>query len=279
MLRKTSIVYTIAVIIAVGVLHAYCVSVFYVPSGFLTTGLTGIAMLLNNATGLPIWALLVMLNIPTTILSFFKLDLKFTLLSVLGISSYTVAMALIGPQPAMLENPMLSALLGGALIGSSLALVVRRGASMGGLDCITFLLSKRLSISMAVIGNAINACILLVMALIHGLQPAVLTLLALLASQKAFDTVLAGFNRTQTIFIISSHWDKIAPHVLNELHRGVTFLPARGGYSGEERTIVYCILRTVEVSPLKNIVKRHDPAAIISIIDTREVVGRGFSPL
>ena len=79
-----------------------------------------------------------------------------------------------------------------------------------------------------------------------------------------------------TVFIISQKWDEIAPHVLNEMKRGVTFLNGEGAYTGEPRKIVYCIVRTTEIAALKAIVKANDPKALFSVNETKEVVGRGF---
>ncbi|MEG1772153.1 MAG: YitT family protein [Clostridia bacterium] len=79
--------------------------------------------------------------------------------------------------------------------------------------------------------------------------------------------------------MISDKWDEIAPTVLNKLHRGVTYISAEGAYTGKQRKLVYCIVKTVELAPLKRIVKEHDEYAMISVIDTREVSGRGFGAL
>ena len=79
-----------------------------------------------------------------------------------------------------------------------------------------------------------------------------------------------------SVFIISKEWDEIAPHVLNEMHRGVTYLHGEGAYTGEPRNVVYCIVKTTELSKLRSIVKRYDPNALFSIIETKEVIGRGF---
>lgn len=95
----------------------------------------------------------------------------------------------------------------------------------------------------------------------------------------SFNFALEGLNRTHTVFIISDKWDEIAPTVLNKLHRGVTYISAEGAYTGKQRKLVYCIVKTVELAPLKRIVKEHDEYAMISVIDTREVSGRGFGAL
>jgi len=93
----------------------------------------------------------------------------------------------------------------------------------------------------------------------------------------AFNNIILGVNRTKTLFIISDKWEEIAPDVLNKMHRGVTYIPCRGAYTNQEKTLVYILTKTIELGRIRRIVLEKDPKAIISIIDTREVIGKGFS--
>ena len=101
----------------------------------------------------------------------------------------------------------------------------------------------------------------------------------LFVSSVAFNNMLQGLNRTKTLFIISDRWEEIAPHVLKEVHRGVTLIPAKGAYTGKDKTVVYVIARTTELSIIRRIVREYDPKAMFSVIDTREVLGRGFDSI
>ena len=152
------------------------------------------------------------------------------------------------------------------------------GASTGGFDIIALLLTKKFSFPMGTISYAFNALVTGALAFVNGLDVAALSMVVLFVSSMAFNNVLQGMNRTKTLFIISDRWEEIAPHVLEEVHRGVTLIPAKGAYTGREKTLVYVIARTTELSAIRHIVLELDPAAMISIIDTREVVGRGFTP-
>jgi len=178
-----------------------------------------------------------------------------------------------------IENPIIAMLFGAVLLGASSAIVVRLGASMGGVDIIGIMLNKKFSFSIGSIKTVLNAIIICCLIFIKGFEEALTSIVALFVCNVAFNNILQGLNRTKTVFIISDHWDEIAPHVLNEMHRGITYIPAKGAYSGEDKTLVYCIVRTVELASLRRIVREHDPKALFSIIDTREVVGRGFSPM
>ncbi len=111
---------------------------------------------------------------------------------------------------------------------------------------------------------------------LRGLELALVSMIAMFICNVAFNAALRGLNRVNTLFIISDKWDEIAPLVLNELHRGVTYIHAEGAYTGVSRKLVYCIVRSVELAKVKRIVKEQDPHALFSIIETQEVVGRGF---
>ena len=108
-------------------------------------------------------------------------------------------------------------------------------------------------------------------------QVAALSIIALFTCSVSFNNVLLGLNRTKTLFIISDKWSEFANEVMSTVHRGITYIPARGAYTNAEREIVYILAKTVEVATIRRIVLTHDPQAIISVIDTKEVVGRGFT--
>ena len=132
---------------------------------------------------------------------------------------------------------------------------------------------------MGTINLAFNLLVIAGLAFVKGLDDAALSTVVLFVSSVAFNNMLQGLNRTKTLFIISDRWEEIAPHVLKEVHRGVTLIPAKGAYTGKDKTVVYVIARTTELSVIRRIVREYDPKAMFSVIDTREVLGRGFDSI
>ena len=133
---------------------------------------------------------------------------------------------------------------------------------------------------MGTINIMLNVVIMILLGIVKkDVELALCSLIAAFVCNVAFNYALEGFNRTVTVFIISEEWDEIAPDVLKRMRRGVTYIPAVGAYTGAERKIVYCIVKTSELATLKRIVKSHDPVALFSIVETKEVVGRGFGAL
>ena len=262
-----------------------CVAIngLYKPNGLISGGLTGVGMLLEYLSGFPSWLSILLLNIPLLALAVWKLHFRFTLYTIIASLYFSAAMAFTADIriPFDFTNPLsqlTGALLGAVICGAAGAPIVRRGASTGGLDIVAILLAKRFSFSMGTISYLFNVLITGALAFVNGLDTAALAILVLFISSAVFNGVLQGLNRTKTLFIISDRWEEIAPHVLKDVHRGVTLIPAKGAYTGQDRTVVYIIARTTELAAIRRIVMAVDPRAMFSIIDTREVVGRGFTP-
>ena len=260
--------FTLLIILSMVFVQCVAINGLYKPNGLVSGGFTGIGMLVEYALAVPAWLTLLVLNIPVLILALW-------LTACMGL---TAGIRI----PFDFEDPVsriTSALLGAVICGACGAPIIRRGASGGGTDVIALLLNRRFSFPMGSISLGINLLIIAGLALIRGLDVAALSIVVMFVSSVAFNNVMQGLNRTKTLFIISDHWEQIAPPVLAEVHRGVTLIPAKGAYTGRDKTLVYVIARTTELSVIRRIVREIDPEALISIIDTREVLGRGFGSI
>lgn len=274
---------TLATILSMITIQCVAINGLYKPNGLISGGVTGVGMLIEYITGFPSWLSILLLNIPLLALAVWKLHFKFTLYTIVASVYFSAAMALTAGIriPFDFSNPLsqlTSALLGAVICGAVGAPIVRRGASTGGMDIVSLLLMKRFSFPMGTISYVFNVLVTGALAFVNGLDVAALAILVMFVSSTVFNNVLQGLNRTKTLFIISDRWEEIAPHVLKEVHRGVTLIPAKGAYTGKDKTVVYVIARTTELAAIRRIVLDVDPRAMFSIIDTREVVGRGFTP-
>lgn len=275
--------FTLVTILAMVTAQCVAINGLYKPNGVISGGFTGVGMLLEYMTGFPSWLTILLMNIPLLALAVWKLRPKFTVYTIIASLYFSAAMAFTANVqiPFDFTDPLsrlTSALLGAVICGACGAPIVRRGASTGGMDIASLLLAKRFSFSMGTIGFAFNVLVISALAFLNGLDVAALSLIIMFVSSMVFNNVLQGLNRTKTLFIISDRWEEIAPHVLQEVHRGVTLIPAKGAYTGKEKTLVYIIARTMELATIRRIALEIDPNAMLSIIDTREVVGRGFTP-
>ena len=276
-------------------IEALAVTLLYTPAGVVTGGVTGIAMLITYATNgmIPNWVFVAIANIPLLILAFRYLHIRFTVYTLLMTVLFAVELALFGNLqfPALFDMSepawrVVSVIFGAVTMGVAGGMIVRLGGSTGGLDIVSLLLNRRYSISMGTISMSLNIVIALALGVVRaigagsyrmGVESAALSFIALFVTSIAFNNIILGINRTKTLFIISDKWDEIAPDVLNKMHRGVTYIPCRGAYTNQEKTLVYILTKTIELGAIRRLVLEKDPKAIISIIDTREVIGKGFS--
>ena len=276
-------------------IEALAVTLLYTPAGVVTGGVTGIAMLITYATNgaIPNWIFVAIANTPLLILAFRYLHIRFTLYTLVMTVLFSVELAVFGTIefPALFDvsEPawrVVSVVFGAVTMGFAGGMIVRLGGSTGGMDIVSLLLNRRYSISMGTISMSLNIVIAVTLGVVRalgahdfraGVEGAALSIIALFVMSIAFNNIILGINRTKTLFIISDKWDEIAPEVLNKMHRGVTYIPCRGAYTNSEKTLVYILTKTIELASIRRIVLEKDPKAIISIIDTREVIGKGFS--
>ena len=291
-LREAKAVVLMSLMITI---EALAVTLLYTPAGVVTGGVTGIAMLITYATNgaVPNWVFVTVANIPLLILAFRYLHIRFTVYTLLMTVLFAAELALFGNLqfPALFDMSepawrVVSVIFGAVTMGVAGGMIVRLGGSTGGMDIVSLLLNRKFSISMGTISMSLNVVIALALGVVKaigagdyriGVEGAALSFIALFVTSIAFNNIILGINRTKTLFIISDKWEEIAPEVLNRMHRGVTYIPCRGAYTNTEKTLVYILTRTIELAAIRRIVLEKDPKAIISIIDTREVIGKGFS--
>jgi uncharacterized membrane-anchored protein YitT (DUF2179 family) len=276
----------IVIMLAAVTLQALSILWFYRPAGIVSGGITGISMLLNYATGgnIQSWIPMVVLNAPLLYLAYRELHLKFVIYTTISTLYFSLIFAVFENLPPVeifdMTNPvmpLISVIFGAVLNGLFGAIVIRNGASTGGFDIVSLVLSRRVSSPMGTISMSFNMIIVAALAYFKGMEVAALSIIALFVCSVSFNNVLMGLNRNKTLFIISDKWDTFAHEVMETVHRGITYIPARGAYTNAEHRIIYIIAKTVEVATIRRIVLQHDPQAIISVIDTKEVVGRGFT--
>lgn len=273
---------TLFTIVAVCFIQCVAISAFYTPNHFLSTGITGVAVFFEYLWNIPRYLTVIILNMPILLYGYKNTNLKFMIFSTVATVSYALFFELdfitdVGKYVNLGEySEVLSAIVGPVILGFSGTLVIKRGASLGGMDVLSVILSRKSSIQMGTINMMYNFAIMILLGLVYGAEKAIFSMMSVFIANSTFNFAMRGLNRNMSVFIISKKWDDIAPFVLSEMHRGVTYLNGEGAYTGEPRRVVYCIVKTTELAKLRSIVKKVDPNALFSIIETKEVVGRGF---
>lgn len=248
----------------------------FIPHHLLSGGVMGVALILNYLFGISTSLSILLLNLPIFLLGLKYVNRHFILLSLVGMLSLSVFLSLTSIWVFPVQDVLLAAIFGGALSGLGSGLVFNNRGSLGGTDIIAVVVNKYYSYSVGGVLLATNVLIILASAYLVDLQLALYTIISMYASAGMVDLVQEGLNRRKTVFIISDQSTAIANAILTQLNRGVTYLQGEGAYSHSQKQILYCVVTTLQLARLKEIVREIDPQAFMSVTDTREVLGKGF---
>jgi uncharacterized membrane-anchored protein YitT (DUF2179 family) len=248
-----------------------------VPYKLPDSGLTGLAVLGKYAFGLsPAWVV-GLGNVALLIWSWRELSPRFVILTTYGVALLTVLLKLAESLPhPVIDDTMLVAILAGVIKGIGGGIVFRCGASLGGTDIIVMVLRKRLGVEVGKYSFYINLVILALSALVVGIEGALFGLVSVYANGVVTDNVLSSFDRRRLVFVVSREHKTISRFIIEEMNRGVTELLGKGGYSGEDRPTLMCLLTPKQAMDLKRFVAQVDPKAFMVISEASEVLGRGF---
>ena len=238
---------------------------FLRSSNFIDGGVTGISMLLEKTTGVPLSILLPLVNIPFIVLGWKHLGKGFAIRSTLAIGGLAVALATIH-YPDVTPDLLLTAVFGGFFIGAGIGLAVRGGAVLDGTEIAALIISKRSQLLK--VGDVIlifNIVLFLTALKILGVEAALYSILTYIAAARTLDFVIHGIDAFTALTIISDRSIEIRARITDALGRGVTVYTGRGGKTGMEREILYCVVTRLEVGKVSSIIRELDPDAFVTI--------------
>ncbi|MBP3644867.1 MAG: YitT family protein [Clostridia bacterium] len=261
------------------VLGAAAYPLFLTPNHISPGGLTGIAMVFNYLFGAPVGTTSLLMNVPLFIIGFRAMGRVFVFRSLIAALLFSLLIDII-PLPVATMNPLLGAVFGGVILGVGLGLILRGGATTGGTDMAARMLHKKFQhISVGTILFAIDCVSVLMAGISIEVEYALYALICIYISDKVVDMVMTGVTHEKACYIISNHYEAIKQEIMIKLERGVTVLHAEGGWSGQQRPVLLCVLSAQEVGRVKAIVRTADETAFVFISDAHEVLGEGFRKL
>src|SRR3954451_2278363 len=228
---------------------------FLFSSHFIDGGVTGISMLLAKVTPLPLAVWLPIVNVPFVALGYRHLGRAFALRSVLAIGALAIVIATVH-FPDVTPDSLLTAVFGGVFIGAGIGLAVRGGAVLDGTEIAALLIGKRSPLLK--VGDLIlvfNVLLFLIAMRLLGTEPALYSILTYVAAARTLDFILHGIEEFTAITIMSSAPQAIRGAILEEMGRGVTIYKARGGLTGDDREVVYCVVTRLEIGRVLRIVE------------------------
>jgi uncharacterized membrane-anchored protein YitT (DUF2179 family) len=271
----------IIMILLGNLLYSFAIAFFILPSGLITGGTTGIALFVNYLTGLDISLFVLIFNIVMFIAGLIILGKTFALSTVLSSIAYpfmlSFAQWLNRLTGDLTHDLILCTIFGGLLIGIGIGIVIRAGASTGGMDIPPLVLNKKFGINVSVSLYAFDFTILILQMFFSGREQILYGILLVCIYTFALEKVLImGKSKTQ-VEIISEKYKEINDLIITRFDRGTTIYQATGGFTGNEAHAVLTVINKRELFAIQEAVMKLDPAAFIIISQVNEVKGRGFT--
>jgi len=255
------------------------INMFLVHAKLLSGGVSGISLIVQYLTRFPAGYTVFLLNIPLLILSYKRVNIRFTILTIIGTLSLSLFLVFTYTfkNILLLDDPLLLCLYGGVLNGAGMGIVFSNHGSTGGLDIISVILKKKYdNFEIGKISFGVNFVIVSFSAFLFGLSSALYTLVSMYVTSFVVDKTIKGFNRQKMILVITDKEKEVSEAIIKDLKRGVTFLYGEGAYTEKKKRVLYSVVSLSQLPQLKFIVHNIDENAFISILDVSEVQGKGF---
>lgn len=254
-------------------------NLFIIPAHLLTGGISGIALIVYYLTGLPVGMQNLLYNLPILYVAYRVFGKLYAWDTIVG----TVMLSIIWDATHFLvdwhitNDGMLCAIFGGVMAGIGFGMIFRANANTGGLDVVGAVVKKFYSLDVGTVIFVMNFIIVMASAWMFRVDEALYTLVSIYVTAELTNRVAAGLNREKSIFIVSPAAEQICQEIIENVHRGVTFIEGRGGFARERKEILFVVVRLTQVSHVKTIVNHYDPQAFMILSDTSEVSGKGFT--
>lgn len=265
-----------------GIFYAIGLNCFSAPNQIAPGGVSGISVLLQHLFGFNLGIVMMTINIPLLLLAWRFLGREFTLKTLKTVAIQTFILDMTAPfTPVYTGEFIIAALFGGVFIGIALALVFMRGSTTGGGDIVSRLVQLRFRhVPIGKLMFFFDVLVLVASVLVfHNIEAGLYGMICIFTISKVIDGILYGLYTGKVLLIISPRQQDIADDILKKLDRGVTFLDGVGAYSGKQKQVLMCAVRSNEYHSVEEIVKLHDPEAFVLTLEAKEIQGEGFRPI
>jgi len=277
---KNNRLMSLALVLLGNMLYALAVKLFLLPANLISCGTTGIALVVNHATGIPLSGFIFVFNLVMLAVGWWILGKKFAMTTVLSSLFYPIALELLNRflgDIRITEDILLNTLFAGLGVGGALGIVIRAGASTGGMDIPPLVLKKLFHIPVSVSLWAFDFCIMLSQMMFHKAEDLLYGIVLLMLISFALNKMLLlGTDRTE-VKIVSSRADAIRDAILSRIDRGVTMLHGEGGYLHAPTEVILSVVSNHELPRIQQMARAIDPDCFMIVTRVTEVWGRGFT--
>jgi uncharacterized membrane-anchored protein YitT (DUF2179 family) len=249
---------------------------FLLTNHFIDGGATGISLLISALTQIPLYVLIICINIPFVILGYMVLGKGFAVKTALAISGLALCVATVD-FPNVTNDNLLVAIFGGFFLGAGIGLSVRGGAVIDGTEVLAIFLSRKMGTTIGDIIVLINVVIFSAAAYFLSIEIALYSMITYLAASRTLDFIIEGIEEYIGVTIVSSHSDEIRQMIINVMGRGVTVYTGKRGYGkkGETREvdIIYTVITRLELNKLNTEIEKIEPSAFVVMNSVKDTKG------
>ena len=245
---------------------------FLVPNNVIDGGIIGVSMIVSHITKWNLGILVIILNIPFIFLALKKMGRLFILQTVYASIVLAVALNFFHGYKVT-GDVTLATVFGGIILGVGVGLILKNEGSLDGTEILSLIVSKRFGLSVGEFIMGLNLFIYLVAGKVFGWESAMYSILTYFVASKVIDVVMEGLNSSKSVRIISDDAGAIGNALIDRLDISVTYLKGIGGYSGQDKDLIYCVISRLELPKMIEIIKEIDPKAFVSVVDVHETYG------
>ena len=270
-----------ALISVASVIYAIAISMFLNPNDIAPGGITGVAILINRFTKIPVGTLNLILNIPIVLLGLWKFGFRFIISTLYALGLIAVLTNKFASYGAITNDLLIASVLGGCMVAIALAMIFKAGATSGGTDIIIKILRlKWKHIKTNVFFLIMDSMVILASWIVfRDMTVAFYGGVAVVISSKVMDYWLYGSDEAKLIYIISTQPEKIKQRIMDELEITATVIQAKGAYSGDEREVLMIVMRKQMAPRAEEIVKEEDKHAFMIVSSASEIFGEGYKDI
>lgn len=271
---------TIMAVIVGNLIYALAVQIFLVPSNIVTAGATGLGLIVQNLLHIKLSTAVLGINSVLLLLGLVCLGKEFAINSLVGSLSYPILLAIVERvcgNVVLTTDPLLCTLFLGIAVGISLAIIIRAGASSGGMDIPPIILNRLFHIPMSYSMYAFDGLIVICLTKFYDTESILYGIILVMIYTMALEKFLVFGTTRVEIKIISRKSREIKDAILNKVDRGVTLLEAKGGFEENPCEMIFTVVSNRELSKVEKIIKEVDPTCFLTVCQITEVKGRGFT--
>lgn len=258
--------------------YAVGVSLFTDPNDMAPGGVTGISIILSRFLPVSTGTLIFLINVPILIFAVWKFGHELTTSTIYATMLISIFTTWLEPFGAATDDILLAALVGGSLTAISVGVIMRAGATTGGMDIIVKALRLRFPhLKTGKIFFIADALVVTLSGIVfRDLDAALYAAISAICTSVVMDIVLYGRDEAKLLYIISGRAEEIAGRLLSDLDIGVTYIKGQGAYSGDNKRVIMCVVKKPVSPRAEEIVKQEDPHSFMIITSATEVFGEGY---